>query len=375
MKKICYFINSDWYFELHWLERAKKAKEQGYEVHIITNFLDDKVWRRFDENGFHCHDIKIDAQSFSPLNFLSTLFLSRKTVNKIKPNVLHCITIKACLIGGLIAKANNIPVILSFVGLGRVFMDGGKSIKCIRKIILSLYRFIVKNKKCTLMFEHEDDKQKLLSLLKVNGLHTVIINGAGVNPDVYRYSLENTNVNPVVLFASRLLWSKGIGDLVEVKKRLQSKGVIFELKVAGIITADDPDAVPLTTIDEWNKAGLITWLGHSNNVYELIKDSNIVALPSVYAEGIPRILLEACSVGRSCIAYDVGGCHSLIRNNINGVIVPKKDIDNLECQVEYLINNPKIRMHMGIKGRQYINEKFTSEIILRDTLAVYQSLM
>lgn len=74
-------------------------------------------------------------------------------------------------------------------------------------------------------------------------------------------------------------------------------------------------------IQQWHKEGLINWLGHSSNVCDLIEESNIVALPSIYSEGVPRILLEASSVGRACIAYDVGGCDSLIINNDNGIIV------------------------------------------------------
>lgn len=42
MKKLCYFINSDWYFDLHWIDRAIAARDAGYEIHIIgdaTNLL------------------------------------------------------------------------------------------------------------------------------------------------------------------------------------------------------------------------------------------------------------------------------------------------------------------------------------------------
>ncbi len=42
MKKLCFYINSDWYFNLHWKERALAAKENGYEVHVVCNFENQK---------------------------------------------------------------------------------------------------------------------------------------------------------------------------------------------------------------------------------------------------------------------------------------------------------------------------------------------
>lgn len=38
MKRLCYFVNSDWYFDLHWTERAIAARDAGYEIHIISHF-------------------------------------------------------------------------------------------------------------------------------------------------------------------------------------------------------------------------------------------------------------------------------------------------------------------------------------------------
>ncbi|MEZ3736433.1 hypothetical protein QQX77_26890, partial [Klebsiella pneumoniae] len=37
MRKLCYFINSDWYFDLHWIDRAIASRDAGYEIHIIGN--------------------------------------------------------------------------------------------------------------------------------------------------------------------------------------------------------------------------------------------------------------------------------------------------------------------------------------------------
>ncbi|WP_348250767.1 glycosyltransferase, partial [Salmonella enterica] len=83
--------------------------------------------------------------------------------------------------------------------------------------------------------------------------------------------------------------------------------------------------------------GLINWVGGSSNVYDLIQKSNIVALPSIYPEGVPRLLLEASSVARACIAYDTGGCDRLIIHNYNGLMVNGNSPERLAVELGYLL--------------------------------------
>ena len=374
MKKICYFINSDWYFDLHWLERAVAAKKAGYEVHILTHFFDDKIKCKFKDLGFTCHNVDINAQSFNACIFIRAFYHSIKIIRYIKPDLIHCITIKPCLIGGFLAKLFNLPVVVSFVGLGRVFSSKSLIINFLRKITVATYKLIASNKKSIFMFEHAKDKEKLLSLINMPTDRAIVIDGAGINTDVYKYSEEPENRIPVVLFASRVLWSKGLGDLVKVKEELNFKGVNFQLNVAGILVEDDKDAIPLEVINKWHSDGSINWLGQCSNVYKLIRDANIVALPSVYPEGIPRILLEACSVGRACVAYDSGGCDSLIKNDENGLIIKSNTVNEMADKLEYLLLNPSLRKNMGLSGREIVLKQFSSKLVINKTLCIYKKI-
>ncbi|TKI05757.1 glycosyltransferase family 4 protein [Martelella alba] len=372
MKKICYFINSDWYFELHWVERAMAAMSAGYEIHVISHFSDKSIKDRLTTLGMICHNSNVAEQSINPVKFLLSSFTVWRLLDCIKPDALHCITIKPCLMGGFYAHRHHKPIILSFVGLGRVFMVSNLLMGIIRWLTLHSYKYIFSNKKCLLAFEHEHDRDMLIDLTHVDPGQTVVIDGAGINPDIYRYSMETLWEKPVVLFASRLLWSKGLGDLVEVKRRLARKGIEFQLNVAGITVADDADAIPMEQIELWRRQGLINWLGKCADVYSLIQAANVVALPSVYSEGIPRILLEAASVGRACIAYDVGGCQSLIIDDYSGSLVEKRNIGLLADKLEFLLTSPNKRAEMGIHGRERVENKFASSLIIENTLQLYQ---
>lgn len=54
MKRLCYFVNSDWYFDLHWTERAIAARDAGYEIHIISHFIGEEIIKKFKTLGFIC---------------------------------------------------------------------------------------------------------------------------------------------------------------------------------------------------------------------------------------------------------------------------------------------------------------------------------
>lgn len=348
------------------------AQQAGYEIHVISHFTGSDIKERLIQKGFICHESMMEEQSINPFSFIFSFFKISRLLNKINADILHCITIKPCLIGGTFARLYRKPIILSFVGLGRVFAENSVHISTIRFCVLRLYNFLLKNKKCMMVFEHEHDRQKLVEMTVANPAKAYVIEGAGVDPELYDFSLETKRTTPVVLFASRLLWSKGLGDLVEVKKRLMQKGVHFELNVAGITVPTDPDAIPLAQVEQWQREGVINWLGKSSDVCKLIEASNIVALPSVYSEGIPRILLEAASVGRACIAYDVGGCQSLIIDDYSGSLVEKGDISLLEQKLEKLLLSPETRAAMGIRGRKMVEDRFASSLIIDSTLKLYK---
>ncbi|CCG87685.1 glycosyltransferase family 4 protein [Erwinia piriflorinigrans] len=374
MRIICYFVNSDWYFDLHWLERALSAKDDGYEIHVICNFDDESVFDKFKTLGFQCHKLNVRSQSLNPLQFLRSIFNFSSILKEIEPDILHCITVKPIIIGGLYAFFKNKSIVLSFVGLGRLFDSSSFLFNLLKKITTFIYKIILKNPRALLVFEHKLDRDKLLELSNASLSQTVVIDGAGVNTDLFCYHPEPLNDVPIVLFASRLIWSKGLYDLIQVKLKLREQGTNFRILVAGITVKGDKDAIPESLVQEWAAKGWIEWLGRSGDVAQLIREANLVVLPSVYNEGIPRILLESCAIGRACICYDSGGCRSLITDDENGFLVGKKDICSLAERIHYLLKRPLTRAEMGKRGAKIITERFSSEIVIASTLAVYKRL-
>lgn len=375
MKKICFFINSDWYFKLHWVDRARAAFVEGYEIHIISNFKDKDVKDFLIKNGFICHDSKIDELSLNPFQFVFRGARVFKIIKRLKPDIIHCITIKPCLLGGLIAKSLQVPIIFSVVGLGRIFTERELKYRMLYLPIKVIYRLGFSNPHSHALFEHEADKEKLVQTLKIDSKKCTVIEGAGVDIQEFRYLPEPTHSIKKVLFAGRLLWSKGLGDLVKIKRNLKSQGKNFQLIVAGIPIPNDPDAITQEQMEIWQSDNEILWVGQSSNIHSLIAEANVVALPTYYPEGIPRILLEAASTGRAIISYDSGGCNKLLIDGVTGFLIKKNDLATFSDKLILLLEDDVLRGNMGLKGRVLVEEKFSSGIVKRKTLNLYRHLL
>lgn len=373
MKTICYFINSDWYFDLHWLERALASKNK-YEVHLIARFTDELILEKLCALGFICHPISLKERSMSPFGFCISAAKVFKILSKIKPDILHSITIKPIVLGGIYAKLYKTSFVANIVGLGRVFDSKGLIFFILKKTTLAIYKFILSNKKSFFIFEHEQDKKTLKDYIHFDEAQTSVIDGAGVDTNIFHYQRENNNLIPIVFFAGRMLKNKGLSTLVKLKRELKEEGIDFTLIVAGIEVKDDPQAIPAQTLEEWINSRDIVWLGMRRDIHKLISESNIVALPTTYPEGVPRILIEASAIGRVCIAYDSGGCKSIIKDQLTGFLVEKNNYPLFKKRISKLINNYELRIEMGVNGRELVKEKFSSSKVVSETLTIYENI-
>lgn len=366
--RIMYFVNTDWYFELHWLDRVSKLVNDGYEIHLIACFTDEYVKKRLESIGIQCWHIDIDRFSINPFSNLINLLSFLNLFNKIKPDLIHTITIKPNIIGGIVARLKSVPQIISVVGLGRVFQREG----LLKKVATLLYRIVIyKNKRVQLIFEHESDKRVLENMVDIDPCNLHVIDGAGIDIEKFPYTPEVQTESVKVLFASRLLKSKGLEIVVESIRNLRAEGLDIILYVAGIVDEKDPDRIPMQQIKEWENEGLIEWLGTRDDVDALLKECNIMVLPTKYAEGIPRIILEACAIGRACIVGNMPGCRSIIENRVNGMILAEHSVNELSNSLALLSRNPDLRRAYGLISSEKIKNKFSKEIIVNKTVKVY----
>ena len=116
------------------------------------------------------------------------------------------------------------------------------------------------------------------------------------------------------------------------------------------------------------------FLGRCENIAQLLKVSNVCVLSSK-AEGFSNSILEYMAAGRPVVATDVGGAREAIIEGETGYTVPSGDDRLMANIVVSLLRDSEKANLMGEQGRRVVEEKFSSQALLRNTEALYEKLL
>lgn len=369
--RILFFITEDWYFWSHRLPIAQGIRNKGFEV-LIAAIL-NKHKERIEKEGFRLIPIGLKRKSKNIIKEIYSILEIIRIYRKEKPDIVHHVAIKPILYGSFAARLTGVPyVVNALTGLGFIFIKKGWLASAIRKLIVFIYRLAFLSKNTFAIFQNPEDLKLFVDLHIVKNNRAVLIRGSGVDTAHFLNLPEPAGI-PVITLAARMLWDKGIKELVDATRQLHNNGVKCRTVLVGIPDPDNPASIPKHVLRDWHAEGLVEWWGYRSDMADVFAKSNIVVLPS-YREGLPKVLLEAASCGRSIVATDVPGCREIVRNNINGFLVPPYDSKSLAAALKTLIKNPKLRAKMGASGREIVIAEFSEENVVKQTMEVYEKI-
>jgi glycosyltransferase involved in cell wall biosynthesis len=368
---ILFVVNTPEFFLSHRLPLAVAVRDSGFTVHIATGF--GPACKEIAELGFHHHLLPIFRSGHNPLCELRTLLALYRLIKGIKPDLLHSVTIKPVLYGGLLARLASVPAMVAAIsGLGTVFIDRKQDRFWMRCVIQWLYRVALGHSNVKVIFQNLDDREALISISALRQCKTALIKGSGVSLASYPMLPEPEDV-PVVTFAARLLEDKGVRDFVEAARVLMLRGVTARFWLAGSLDPGNLTSVSEDVLLKWSKEEVVEVIGHQSDIQNLFANSNIVVLPS-YREGLPKVLIEAAACGRAVVTTDVPGCRDAIEPGLTGLLVTVRDPISLADAIQFLIENPERRKQMGASGRALAEREFAIEKVVDAHLAIYREL-
>lgn len=371
-KKIILVLNGVTYFISHRLPIALELKLQGFEVHIVCP---DSEPTDFSKYGFTYHQVEISRKGMNPVFELAAIFNLYRLFKQVKPDLVHLVTIKPYLYGGIAARLAGVPSVVSAVaGLGIIFSQNNIKTKLLRTILYPLFKFSFGHSNQKVIFQNTDDKQSLVSWINLPNDKTTIIRGAGADLKQYPYLPEPENTPPVIAFAARLLKDKGVEQFVEASRILQKRGVAALFWLIGEPDPGNANTVTSQQLDAWQQAGLVECFGYRSDIADLFSRANIVSLPSFYGEGLPKVLIEAAACGRAVVTTDWPGCRDAITPDETGLLVPIRDSVALADAFQWLLENPGERQAMGAAGRKLAEEVFAIEKVVEQHMQIYKTL-
>jgi glycosyltransferase involved in cell wall biosynthesis len=373
IKRIIFVVNCPAFFISHRLPLAIAAKREGYEVHVAT-MPNYEASTQITAAGLTHHELPLTRSGRNPLNELLVFTAIYKLFLQLKPTLVHLVTIKPIIYGGLAARLAGVKNVVAAVsGLGFVFIAKGLMASLVRVGVKALYRLAFGKKNLRVIFQNPDDLTSFVEKGIVANEKTVLIRGSGVDLTNYSKIKESTG-NLVVIMASRLLRDKGVVEFVGAARKIKQQGGInATFLLVGDVDIDNPATMTVSELEQIREEGYVQILGYSKNISELFASSNIVVLPS-YREGLPRVLVEAAAAGRAVITTDVPGCRDAIEPGISGLLVPVRNAKALALAIQRLLEDEKLRQSMGREGRRLAEKEFSIEKIVQAHLDIYRTL-
>ncbi len=370
--RLLYLITEDWYFRLHWIRLAQAARDAGFEVLLAMRVQEHDP--EISRQGFKLFPINLLRRSVNPIReFLAVVELAR-LYRAEKPDLVYHVAVKPILYGSIAARLAGVPSVINvFAGLGYAYSSDELRAKLIRLFLKFWLSVACKSTGSLAVFQNEEDQAQLVRDHVVRESQTRVIPGTGVDTDRFRPTSDERG-EPIILLPCRMLWDKGVGEFLESARlvRRQKPGVRFVL--VGRCDEDNPASIQSKQLHQWQEEGVIEWWGHRSDMPAILGNAAVVVLPS-YREGLPVSLLEAGACGKPIIATDVPGCRKVVRHRVNGLLIPPKNAVALADAIVLLLEQPELRHELGRRGREIVVKEFSSTIVIRQTLALYDELL
>lgn len=369
--RVVYLVSEDWYFMSHRLPMARAARNAGFEVHVATRV--DRHGAAIKAEGFFLHPLAWSRGSLNPKNLMRLVAAVRKVYREIKPDLAHHVSVEASIVGSFAAIGLPFACVNAITGLGNLFYGGSAQERLTRWPLKSALGWLLRRPRSTVLVQNPDDLAAISSL-GVDPSHIVLIPGSGVDTDMIRPLPEPAG--PVAVgFVGRLLEYKGIRTLVAAHELLALRGRDVRLLIAGLPDETNRNSVTAADIASWTRQPNIVHLGYVDDIRTLWAEAHIAALPSRVGEGMPLGLLEAAACGRPLIATDTPGCRDLVRNGVNGVLVPRDDVPALAEAIDRLASDANLRRKYGEASRSVVEREYSSARVGRDVVALYRRLL
>lgn len=364
------------------LENQLKFMNRFFEVTAVSS--DNQRLRQFGkEQGVHTFHIEL-TRKITPLKDLKAVVKLYKYLKKVKPSIVHTHTPKAGIVGMLAARFANVPIRMHTVaGLPLMEVSGVKRsvLNLVEKLTYACATRVYPNSKGLKDFivkEKLTSKRKLKILCNgsSNGIDTVYFSPHQVSVSEKSQLKMELNISKkdfVFVFVGRLVGDKGINELVAAFTKLSQKYPDLKLLLVGPFEVD-LDTLHTKTLSTIHNHKNIISVGYQKDVRPYFAISDALVFPS-YREGFPNVVMQAGAMGLPSIVTDINGCNEIIQLDLNGILIPVKDIQAIYHAMKILICDKTYYQKIQNKSRQLIVKKYFQSDLWNALLVEYNNLL
>ncbi len=367
---------------LHVAYLSAGLAERGYETTLVAGSLargEGSMAYVAEDLGVRV--VRLDALSreISPVRDAISVFRLARLIREQRPQILHTHTAKAGTVGRLAAllAGDARPPIVVHTFHGHVLHGYFGPLKSQAFRLLERLLARVTTRLIAVSPQVRDDLVSLgvapaekFSVVRLGvelgeRVQTQVVGGEararlGIGPERF-----------VVGWVGRMTGVKRTDDVLESLLRLRERGVDAVLLMVG--SGPDRDHVEQRA----SALGIVRhcyFLGYQEDVSGWYQAFDALILPSAN-EGTPVVVIEALAAGCPVVATSVGGVPDVVREGVDGFLVPVGDVEQLAERLARLARDPELRARMGEAGRASIPARYAVERLVADIDALYRSLL
>lgn len=260
------------------------------------------------------------------------------------------------------------PIVRTITGLGTIFMSKTLFSLILRQVYVVLH-YIVRNRVSTTVFQNTDDRDIYLNKKLINNDNHELILSSGIELKHITQSAKRHNSPFTFICVARLVYEKGIINLIEAARICQNKGYNFKYQIVGPLE-ENSKRLNEDILKQYDD--IVDRLGSRNDVMDLLTKADAFILPT-FREGFSRVLLEAAAVGLPCITTDVPGVGEIVRHEKEGLIAKVRNSQSLADAMIKLANNPDLANQYSKNALERV-KLFSLETVANEYIAIYNQL-
>ncbi len=372
--RILYLVTEDWYFLSHRLPIARAARDAGFEVSVATRVR--RCEERIRSEGITPIPIDLRRGEIGPIRDFVAVFSLRRLFKRLRPQIVHNVGMKPVVLGTMAGHLSRVGgLVNALAGLGYVFTGEDRKAAVLRPLVKFLFKLLFQGRRVSIIVQNSSDKDAL-EKIGVSADKIFLIAGSGVDIDAFP-PLPEADGPVTVVMVSRMLKPKGVEELVKAARLVREKRPDIRIRLIGAPDPENPATVEEESLIAWSREGNVEWRGQvsAEEIPSVWKQAHIGVLPSYYGEGIPKSLLEAGACGRPLIATDIPGCRDVVIPGETGLIVPPRDPHALAQAILRLAEDGALRARLGKAARERVEQHFSVEKVVKETLALYRSIL
>lgn len=319
---------------------------------------------------------------FNPIKSLKALYRIFKLIRRNHYTIVHTHQSKASILGVFAAKLAKTPIII--FGLHGNYLENPRFVGIWRKIY-KLIEQIVLRYATMIISVGEEIKEKYANRYDLSSSRCEVVRSGIELTNFYKAATfsrekinqkkEELNIKPgklVIGKVSSLELRKGYKFAIRATQKIirgNNKDIKFLFVGEGDQRAELERLVKKLGIDD-----RIIFTGFRNDVDELMGIFDIFIFTSLM-EGLPQVLVQAAAAGKPIVSFKVEGAKEIIKDGINGFVVPPGDVNGLVEKVNYLLSDLEKTKEMGMNGKRIIGDRWDIGVMQEKVRNIYHKLI